>query len=471
MKPFPPSWRSLGLRRCTHHFYSYPWRLKLARASTTAEVDQARAELAEDLNWARSTVARRVLSQPPFLKEEAGGDAGALESLDVYLKVPCTNHLSSMACLSLCVLAVVSTSVPDLMGLVRDDQVWTVVHVTGSPLDHDTGPQYSPPVSCPAPLQARRWTAPPGPAKRFLSHILTYPLTLAAGLEEAGIASWGGGTRAAEEAAPRVPATEPPRRPLSVVCIGARAEGSLPPSLWLEALFALPGVSHLDLHLVGPEVAVPPRQLLEEAAIKHKAPSPNPSGTVSAKGGSDRPKLNLSLGSRTLAITWTRALVGGEAQRSCHPEERGRDEGATTSAQEASAEAAGIDETLAGADAYVLFNPGLGHPHLVRGWEPATELILRRSKPVILTGNNGQDLDRDVRQLGSVGERCCAGWKGGRGKRLSLKRNAFGSLRRTEDPLAAPGTELVSPNWGILVLRAPSEPGGEIPTQNAATPA
>lgn len=295
--------------------------------------------------------------------------------------------------------------------------------------------------------QARRWPVPPGPAKRFLSHLLTYPLTLAAGLTEARI-----GVHGAEEPGGRRAVSGGGRRPLSVVCVGARAEGSLPQGLWREALFALPGVSHLNLYLMGPEVVIPSRQQLDSMISRSYSTAPATGVTHFDHHG--LPNLALSHGSRTLEVTWIRAMI---ERRDAHTKT-----GTTATigketfrfVEEARRHVAGVEEALESADAFVLFNPGLGHPHLLEGWAGAVELLLQSGVPVILTGHSEQDLDRDVRQLISIGERCCTGWSEGRGKRMFPRRNAFSSLRRTEDPLAAPGAELVSPNWGILVLDA-----------------
>lgn len=302
-----------------------------------------------------------------------------------------------------------------------------------------------------SPPQARRWTAPPGPAKRFLSHLLTYPLTLAAGLTEAGVAPWAD-TSAAAEVGRRVNA-EPSLRPtLSVVCIGARAEGSLPPSLWLEAIFALPGVSHLDLSLVGPEVTIP--RNLPVDGTSREASMPQPTVLEESRHEGKSPSLKLCLGYRTAEITWIRAVVGEQAgQMTARSTDLSKEETLKKS-ERAWGKTEEVERILRKADAYVLFNPGLGHPHLVQSWEVATEMLLKSGKPVVITGHSEQDLNRDARQLSLIGGQCCVRWDKGRGNELRTLRNAFGSMRRTQDPLAVKGADLVSPNWGMLVLRA-----------------
>lgn len=279
--------------------------------------------------------------------------------------------------------------------------------------------------SCTA-AQARRWKHPPGAAQRFLSHILTYPLSLAAGLKEAA---------ALKEAAPD-------QTRLSVVCIGARAEGSLPPSLWLETLIALPGVGHLDLHLLGPEVAVPLRLPTALGSAPGK-------GLGSGGGSTARMNLNLS-GDKSLDVTWTRATLEAAARDSEDAGSSTAEERRAGAAQEA------MEKAVQAADVFVLFNPGLGHPHLRQGWESAAERLLVSGLPMVVTCHSPKDLARDHAEINAIGQRCLGvGWAEGRGAQISPRENAFRSLRQTEDPLGEPGdTELVSPNWGMLVVGA-----------------
>lgn len=119
---------------------------------------------------------------------------------------------------------------------------------------------------------------------------------------------------------------------------------------------------------------------------------------------------------------------------------------------------------MAGADAFVLFNPGLGHPHLREGWAGALERLLDTGKPIIVSCHSEADLERDARLLreaGAVRCRCrrrcpdqaAAAW-GGKGDDVFPRKNAFRSLMPSEDPLSATGQEeLVSCNWGVVVVR------------------
>lgn len=50
-------------------------------------------------------------------------------------------------------------------------------------------------------------------------------------------------------------------------------------------------------------------------------------------------------------------------------------------------------------DAFVLYNPGVGHPHLRESWRPTMETVLASRKPVLLTSFSVEDQQRDVAAL------------------------------------------------------------------------
>ncbi|CAN0003114.1 unnamed protein product, partial [Laminaria digitata] len=328
--------------------------------------------------------------------------------------------------------------------------------------------------------QARRWHHPDGPARRFLSHLLTFPLTLSMGLHEVGLSSsspnrgadrgggGGGGHR------------------VSVVCVGARAESTLPPDFWRETLFALPGVSRLSLHLLGPELGVPPGVVASSATGGGNRRSSSPGGVGGGQGGGDSPPIPdhptavVSIGDRTAEIRWIRAVLdrstgecagigkvgdkglgagmaAGSAEAAAEATTSAAAAAATAAATAAVAAVAAAERAIAGADAFVLFNPGLGHPHLREGWEGALKRLLTSGKPIIVSCHSRQDLDRDERQLRAIGDLCgFGGTAGGRGVDIFSRDNAFGSLMKSEDPMpsVAGAEEIVSSNWGLLIVGA-----------------
>lgn len=139
---------------------------------------------------------------------------------------------------------------------------------------------------------------------------------------------------------------------------------------------------------------------------------------------------------------------------------------ASTATARAEADVETAERAVENADAFVLFNPGLGHPHLREGWAGALERLLATGKPIIVSCHSRKDLERDARVLREVGaSRCCPGraataLEGGDGDVVFPRENAFRSLMASEDPLSAPGAEeLVSCNWGILVVRGVEDGG------------
>ncbi|CAB1112796.1 unnamed protein product [Ectocarpus sp. CCAP 1310/34] len=356
------------------------------RTHSTLELSEAKKQGEENRAWAKTPGARQVLDQPPFEGED--GDVGVARA-------------------STCTLE-------SLEGY----------------------------------LQARRWPYRGEPARRFLSHILTYPLTLAAGLREAQ-------TRKEPEHTNK----------LAVVCLGARAESTMPPAYWREALFALPDVSRLSLHLIGPELGLPPGVV---AAARPGTAAWDGAGTISPISTAV-----VSVGARTADIAWTRAMVGPSAGGCVAGAEQqpevaagsavGSGRGAATEA--GAAEAVGAaEEAVQAADAFILFNPGLGHPHLRQGWDGALKRLLATGKPIVVSCHSPKDLDRDTRLLREAGAKpCCppsaanasAGeGYGNRGNGLGAKENPFRSLMASEDPLSVPGDEdLVWCNWGMMVVR------------------
>lgn len=322
-------------------------------------------------------------------------------------------------------------------------------------------------------MKARQWHHPGGPARRFLSHLLTYPLTLASGVREAGFVGFPVPTAPLAQKGP-VSASglgnsgrsdcsdgsgdSERGSALAVVCLGARAESTMPPSFWLETLFALPGFSHVSLHLIGPELGVPPG-----VAGGRGGQATTTTGSDAESGRERKAGLSstathatvLSIGERTLEVGWTRAMFGRAAAAAG---EEGRKAVGAAAATAAAATAA-AEKAVADADAFVLFNPGLGHPHLREGWAGALERLLDTGKPIIVSCHSEKDLERDARLLREAGAvRCCpeqaTAPASGEGGDDFPRKNAFRSLMASEDPLSAPGQEeLVSCNWGVVVVR------------------
>ncbi|KAJ0404464.1 hypothetical protein P43SY_008784 [Pythium insidiosum] len=74
------------------------------------------------------------------------------------------------------------------------------------------------------------------------------------------------------------------------------------------------------------------------------------------------------------------------------------------------------------ADAFVLFNPGIGHPRLEKLWRPTLEGLVATGKPLLLTSFSEKDLERDLAALPQVQFV------------VEPQLNAFGSLMYQLDP-------------------------------------
>ncbi|OQR83239.1 hypothetical protein ACHHYP_14924 [Achlya hypogyna] len=103
--------------------------------------------------------------------------------------------------------------------------------------------------------------------------------------------------------------------------------------------------------------------------------------------------------------------------------------------------------TVAAPDAFVLFNPGLGHPALRALWAPTLRLALASRKPLLITCFSATDLHRDLEALDAM----AAELPGRLVFAQTAQLNPFQSRKATVDPLAllAP----VQTNQFALVVR------------------
>lgn len=74
-------------------------------------------------------------------------------------------------------------------------------------------------------------------------------------------------------------------------------------------------------------------------------------------------------------------------------------------------------------DAFVLFNPGIGHPNLISSWDPTLRFILQTGKKVLLTSHSDFDSHRDGEILQEH-----------LGKDVEYHSNPFASLLAYDDP-------------------------------------
>jgi hypothetical protein len=182
----------------------------------------------------------------------------------------------------------------------------------------------------------------PGPALRIMSHMLTFPLTLAYALQQLHSRSLLNNSSSSSSA---------PSAGLNIVCIGARAEASLPVHLWTEAVLACNGIlgSSSSLSFIGPELQLP-QSFLNSSSLQH----------------------TVQHNDTALTLQWQKQLYHA-AESSLH--------------------------NAHSAEVYVLYNPGLGHPALSSSWSATIDAVISSGKLIILTGHSELDAARDAQWL------------------------------------------------------------------------
>ncbi|CEG35875.1 uncharacterized protein PHALS_00202 [Plasmopara halstedii] len=82
-------------------------------------------------------------------------------------------------------------------------------------------------------------------------------------------------------------------------------------------------------------------------------------------------------------------------------------------------------------DAFVMYNPGIGHPYLRESWEPTVLSVLASRKPMLITSFNLEDQQRDIKALQKLVAKL-------HGYKLQFRSNAeqnpFRSLKLQVDP-------------------------------------
>ena len=79
-------------------------------------------------------------------------------------------------------------------------------------------------------------------------------------------------------------------------------------------------------------------------------------------------------------------------------------------------------------DMFVLFNPGIGHPHLAKCWTPTLKFLAKTKKPTLITAHSEIDSERDLKIVQQMLSHDVAGEK------LQYKKNPFSSRLESVDP-------------------------------------
>jgi hypothetical protein len=189
-------------------------------------------------------------------------------------------------------------------------------------------------------------------ATDLVSHVLSAPLTAASQIFPTLLPIYDDGRREL--------------KPLNWCFLGARSEASLPVEYWGEMLVFWAHVAkrqsplHITCDFLGPDIL-------------------------------RRPPVQLSYLGHTLSLRW---LYNGTFHEYL---ERARNPAS------ASDDMVLVDENTW--DAYILFNPGVGHPTLKKDWEPTLDLLLSSTSTIGMTGTTArivftahseQDASRDA---------------------------------------------------------------------------
>ena len=304
------------------------------------------------------------------------------------------------------------------------------------------GPQSvnAPPASAPSAsslesyLKLRQWdmtvVSPEdrGVAMSLISHPLTFPLTLGMHMSTLRIGS--------ERQRPTITCSRNRSRSstLRLCCVGARAEATLPDEYWKELL--------LSASLSGGF------QTMNEDVEASTCTSTT--CTIDFIG----PDVSPHLQSKTvvLDVPWARKHTLEMNFHKCYLHqyiaERYKVSKNSVSAAAKDRSAALHDRSFDPAsqpslwDGYVLFNPGIGHPNLAKGWIPTLRYVINTRRPVLITAHSRLDTERDWSVLKAtlldLGQderlqRCC-GHSDDDGEQNPYRLNPFASRLDYEDP-------------------------------------
>lgn len=288
---------------------------------------------------------------------------------------------------------------------------------------HDAGEgpsSTSPPPTLEEYVRRRQWagksteTLLASPGLRVLSHLLSYPLTLAHYLPSL----YGSDTASAKVGSPGGVS--------HVAIIGARAEATLPDAWWQEVLCMQPGL--FCLHMVGPEVYDPATRAGRESVRL----DPQRQLWMHRRQGLYHvlaPDLVSSF--RLSPSPSPPALSASSPGVAATP-------APTASSLDPEAPSQAPDASPAALSAAVLFNPGLGHPALAEAWKPTLQCLQAAKVPVLWTAHSAEDRDRDVACLSGGAEDNESGCGDMRVEWLVAPGpNPFASRKLVVDPLNA----------------------------------
>ena len=289
-------------------------------------------------------------------------------------------------------------------------------------------------------------------AVSLVSHPLTFPLTL--GKHMATLVN----TCSERDDEGYSPSRKKSSATARLCCVGARAEAALPDEYWREFLYS----SILSADTEGTSMS--------SACISIDFIGPDIAPHLQSK------KVVLDTGmswpmTRSLKMDFHRQFLHqyiSKKYREEEEEEEAKDRGNPTGGKVTSKESFDPESLLSLWDGFVLFNPGIGHPNLAKGWLPTLRYVLKTKRPVLFTAHSHLDSERDwsvlkatMLDLGQEErlQEIIATWHGSTGgddkDENPYTSNPFASRIDYEDPFCDLGDEKnksVRPNMFSLFL-------------------
>jgi len=221
---------------------------------------------------------------------------------------------------------------------------------------------------------------------------------------------------------------------VNLCCVGSRAEANLPDEYWREFLIATnrfhfdPSGSsqriHWNIDCIGPEIS----SHLKTRHIHIMKDEDSKSETRTQ-----------CIPHSTLTLNYHKGLLHNHVL-DLYKSGKGN---------------LNVNDILQKWNGFILFNPGIGHPHLESSWKPSVDFMLKTKQRIITTAHSEVDSERDWK----VWKRGLAGRMQDEGEgedgsvhtgTVGYERNLFASTMSFEDPFPTQdGATRVSPNYSI----------------------
>lgn len=237
----------------------------------------------------------------------------------------------------------------------------------------------------------------------LLSHPLTFPLTLARNFQKLCDNSSN-------------------KKTFKLCCVGARAECTLPDEYWRELLIATSAIDidtkdddsqEVTIDFIGPDVP---------AQLKSK--------TITLGNNCDE-ETTQPFG-RQLTMNFHSSFLHEVVLKIVKSQQIETDQ---------------IRNVW---DAFVLFNPGLGHPHLAKQWLPTLKFLIGTNNPILFTAHSTIDAERDrlvLEQLLEVDR------NNGSNQAIEYEPNPYASRLEFVDPFSKEHVHIVRPNHSYFLLK------------------